>query len=94
MVDGEGQAEQVDQDPENVQHIVAVWTLGWSGVDGEAWSGFEWSGVEWRGMEWTWTMGQEGSCTCPSLLAASAPLRKVGPRLMVMLANLAGRRNT
>ena len=27
MVDGEGQAEQVDQDPQQVQHVVAVWTL-------------------------------------------------------------------
>ena len=27
MVDGEGEAEQVDQDPQQVEHIVAVWTL-------------------------------------------------------------------
>ena len=27
VVDGEGQAEQVDQDPQQVQDVVAVWTL-------------------------------------------------------------------
>ena len=36
----------------------------------------------------TCTMGQEGSWTWSSRFAAKAPLRKVGPRLIVMLANL------
>ena len=36
----------------------------------------------------TCTMGQEGSWTWSSRFAARAPLRKVGPRLIVMLANL------
>ena len=36
----------------------------------------------------TWTMGQDGSWTWSSRLAARAPLRNVGPKLMVMLANL------
>ena len=36
----------------------------------------------------TWTIGQEGSWTWSSRFAARAPLKKVGPRLIVMLANL------
>ena len=35
----------------------------------------------------TWTRGHDGCSMCASALAASAPLRKVGPRLMVMLEN-------
>ena len=35
----------------------------------------------------TWTRGHEGSLICSSALAARAPLRKVGPRLMVMELN-------
>ena len=27
MVDGEGEAEHVNQDPQQIQNIVAVWTL-------------------------------------------------------------------
>ena len=36
----------------------------------------------------TWTMGQDGSWTWSSRFAARAPLRKVGPKLIVILANL------
>jgi hypothetical protein len=36
----------------------------------------------------TWMSGQEGLLRWISELAANAPLRKVGPRLIVMLENL------
>ena len=36
----------------------------------------------------TWTKGQDGSSRTASELAARAPLRKVGPRFTVILANL------
>ena len=38
--------------------------------------------------EVTWTRGQDGSSITAPAFAARAPLRKVGPRLMVTLANL------
>ena len=36
----------------------------------------------------TWTRGQDGSSMTAPALAAKAPLRKVGPRFTVTLANL------
>ena len=39
----------------------------------------------------TWTRGQEGSSITAPAFAARAPLRKVGPRLTVTLANLKSR---
>ena len=77
MVDGEGEAEQVDQDPQQVEHIVAVWTLIMRIII-----------MIVIIIILTCTMGQEGSWTWSSRFAAKAPLRKVGPRLIVMLANL------
>ena len=82
MVHGEGQAEQVDENPEEVKHIMTVGTLHKRLL--RMWVTMQTSSNPCL----TCTRGQEGSVTWSSALAAIPPLRKVGPRLMVMLANL------
>ena len=85
MEDSETEAEVDNEDPEEVKNIVPVRALKKSFTfEGSVTLYF----IGTKIFQITWTSGQEGSVTKSSALAAIPPLRKVGPRLMVMLENL------
>ena len=78
MVHGQHDTEAVDEDPDSIENIVSVGTLGERerNVYSKTYHLL------------TCTRGHDGSSMTVSAFAAKAPLRNVGPRFTVTLANL------
>ena len=78
VVDSQQDTQAVDEDPDDIEDIVSVGPLTVTHI----------ILIHHYTLTLTWTRGQDGSSITAPAFAARAPLRKVGPRLTVTLANL------